>query len=131
MSKYILHVGQLDSIDASTMMDYDVRELMSKITEHHVPISWEVMGKETKGIIFVAIAEQDPTKLTCYGSMVSPEYEGDQLGPENYLWVMIDKPEAAFRAQFLTPEAASSIAKTDYFGGDSGAALDPQKFILV
>lgn len=113
MSKYALHIGQL-SVDTSTTMNYDIKELMTKIIESHGTISWEVMGKETRGIIFVSLDEEDNTKLTCHGSMVAPDYEGEELGPENYLWVMIDKVEASFRARFLTPESASSIVKADF-----------------
>ena len=113
MSKFTLHVGQL-SVDTSTTMNYDIKELMSKIIENHGCLSWEVMGKETKGIIFVSLDEEDNTKLTCHGSMVAPDYEGEELGPDSYLWVMIDKVEASFRARFLTLESASSIVKADF-----------------
>lgn len=113
MSKYTLHVGQL-SVDTSTTMNYDIKELMSKIVENHGTISWEVMGCETKGIIFVSLDEEDNTKIVCHGSMVAGEHSGEQLGPESYLWVMIDKVEASFRARFLTPEAAGNIEKSDF-----------------
>jgi len=113
MNKFALHTGQL-SVDTSTTMNYDIKELMSKIVENHGVISWEVMGCETKGIIFVSLDEEDNTKIVCHGSMVNADYSGEQLSPENYLWVMIDKIEASFRARFLTPEAASNIEKSDF-----------------
>ena len=113
MSKYTLYDGDL-GLDSSTTMNYDLKELMGTIMENHGNISWLVMGKETKGVIFISLDENDETKLTCHGSAVSPDYQGEENGPEFYLWVMIDKVEAAYRARFVTLEAATNIVKADF-----------------
>jgi len=112
MNKYTLHTGRLN-VDTSTTMNYDMQTLMSNIAGQHELISREVMGRETYGVIFVSLDEQDNTKLMCHGSMVNLDYEGESFGPENYLWVMIDKIDAAFRARFFTPECTRSLLKTD------------------
>jgi|SRR5688572_7795961 len=112
MNKFVFYPGRI-SVDTATTMNYDLQTLMSNIAGQYDLISQEVMGKETCGVIFVSLAEQDHTKLMCHGSMVSLDHEGEAFGPENYLWVMIDKIDAAFRARFFTPECARSLVKSD------------------
>jgi hypothetical protein len=110
MSKYSFHTEPL-GIDTSSTINYDMRELMQGIAQELRTISWAVMGKEVRGAIFVSIDPDD--KIVTHGSMVSQEYGNEPASPDNYLWVVLDQLDNAYRARFLTPDSVSKISPSD------------------
>ncbi len=112
MSKFVFHNQPL-GVDTAVTINYDMKELMQGIAEQMNTISWAVMGKEVCGAVFVSFDPENQDKLITHGSMVRPEYNGQPLQSDSYLWVVIDQLDNAYRARFLTPECVNSITKSD------------------
>lgn len=115
MSKYNFHNQPL-GVETAVTINYDMKELMQGIARELSTISWAVVGKEVQGAVFVSVDPSHHDKLITHGSMVRPEYNGEPLQPDGYLWVVIDQLDdaAAFRARFLTPECIAGLTKEDF-----------------
>ena len=112
-TKFQLHSGKL-SVNTSSVINYDLKEIVSAVSQQHATLSWEVMGKETNGAVFVTYAPGFIDKLTILGSFASVTYAGQPLEASEYLWVVIDQLEAAYRARFMTPESVKNLSKHDF-----------------
>lgn len=112
MSKFIFYTEPL-GLDVSVTINYDIQKLMNNVMIEHQALSWKIMGGETCGAIFAAFDENDKNKLTCIQSITSKDCGDNPLPVESYLWVIIDKIEAAYRARFLTFESVKSITRDD------------------
>ena len=113
MHEFAYH-DQLMGLDPSTTMNYNINELMKSIVENLDKIALAVMGKRVDGAHFVSVHPDDSKRLIRHGSMTKVAHIGtEHAHKDTYLWVMIDKIEAAYRARFFTPGCVSSIEEGD------------------
>lgn len=113
MPKFTFH-EQLMGLDPSTTMNYNINELMKSIVTELDRIALAVMGKEVYGAHFVSLHPDNNQQLICHGTMTKLNHlEKQDPAKDTYLWVMIDKIEAAYRARFFTPECVALIQQED------------------
>ncbi len=128
IQKFEFHTGRLN-IDTSSVLNYDMKEIVQAIVLQHSALSFQIFGRETCGAIFVTLVPGYVNKITILGSFAGKEFSDEKLRePSEYLWIMIDQIDAAYRARFMTLESIKMLSKNDFIDTKQ-VAINNQKIL--